>query len=112
MKFTSKMISKAAAPNELETIIYVSGRRIVHFNCHCILLVLVKFLHTEFATPRTFGWCYQWRRETIHMIPTITIIAEKQLVIVVGGATNRTIFTFNTLPAVAFHGYYHVWGKL
>lgn len=44
--------------------------------------------------------------------PSIAIIAEQQLVIIIGSAANWTIFTFDTLPSIALHWYYHVWCEL
>lgn len=54
----------------------------------------------------------QARYTTLNHSPSVAIIAEQQLIIVVGCAANRTVFTFDALPSVAFHRYYHIWCEL
>lgn len=42
------------------------------------------------------------------MVAAIAIVAEQQLIVVIGSAANRTVFAFDALPAVSLHGDDHV----
>lgn len=46
------------------------------------------------------------------MIATVAVVAEEQLVVIVGGAADGTILALDALPAVALHGNHHVGGEL
>lgn len=73
-----------------------------------ILFAAVEFLVANVAAPQTiWRWRQRWC-QAIHVIATIAVIAEQQLIVVVGCAANRTVFAFDALPAISFHGDDHV----
>lgn len=72
------------------------------------LFSAVEFFVANVAAPQSVGRRGQRRCQAIHMIAAIAVVAEEQLIVVVGGAANRAILAFDALPAVSFHGDYHV----
>jgi len=77
-----------------------------------IILFLVELLYAQMATPTSFRWFLQRRIQAVHVVATVTIVAEQQLVVIVGGSTQSATFTFNALPAILFNGNHHVLGEL
>lgn len=45
------------------------------------LITSMKFGNAQAARPRTLRWRCEWRRQTIHVISTITIVTEQQLIL-------------------------------
>lgn len=72
----------------------------------------MELLHAQLATPGALGRSDQWRRQTVHVIATITIVTEQQLVVVVRCSTNGAELTLYALPAISFHRYNHVGREL
>lgn len=72
----------------------------------------VKLIDAQFAAPRSLGWGGQSGRQAVHVIPTIAVVAEEQLIVIVRSATNRAIFTLDALPSVALNRDHHVGGEL
>lgn len=86
-------------------------------SCRCLVgvtatILAVKLLIANRTAP-TALWRYSQRRpQTVHVISSVTIVAEQQLIIVVRCAANRTIFALYALPPIATHRNNHVWGEL
>ena len=68
----------------------------------------MKCLNTELATPRTLRRLLDGRNEAIHMIATIAVVAEQQLVVVLRGAAEGAALALDTLPRVLPDGHQHV----
>lgn len=68
----------------------------------------MKLCYAQTARPGALGRrCKRWR-QTIHVVSTITVVTEQQLIIVVRSATNGTAFAFDTLPPVLANRNDHV----
>ena len=85
----------------------------------------MESLHADGATPGSF-WCnlgrkvvirhklrpqetYLHRRhQAVHVIPSVTIITEEQLVIILTGATQSAGLALDALPGVLLHANHHV----
>ena len=48
----------------------------------------------------TFWWFLEWWFEAVHVVATVTVITEQQLVIILRGATEMAGLALNTLPAI------------
>lgn len=64
------------------------------------------------TTPTPFGGLKDWWIQAIHVIATVTVITEEQLVIVLRGATKAAGFALNALPLIGFNSLSHVCGEL
>ena len=73
---------------------------------------LLQQVQTQVAAPTSFRRLRHRRGETIHVVATIAVITEEQLVIVLGGATDVAAFAFDALPAVGLHCCHHHRGEL
>ena len=87
----------------------------------------MESLHADGATPGSF-WCNLGRKEVIrhqlstrtpdtylhrrhkavHVVPSVTIITEEQLVIILTGATQSAGLALDALPGVLLHADHHV----
>jgi len=77
-----------------------------------LLFGSVIFSDTEMTTPRTLWRLRNGGLQTIHVVASVAVIAEEQLVVVVGRPAESTRFAFNTLPSVLLNGLYHVRSEL
>lgn len=73
-----------------------------------VLLRVVELLVANGTAPATLRRYRQRRCQTIHVIATITVVAEQQLIVIVRGAANRTVLAFDALPSVSAHRDDHV----
>ena len=48
----------------------------------------------------TFWWFLERWFEAVHVVATVAVVAEQQLVIILRGATEMAGLTLNTLPAI------------
>lgn len=90
-----------------------SERRIVFvdFPFDCSFFV-TEFDDAEFASPIALGWSVQRWSKAVHMVPSIAIVAEEQLVVVVGSSADSAALALDALPSVLSYGDDHVVGEL
>ena len=94
-------------------------------------LLLVESLHTNRAAPWAL-WCNlrifnsRWntyfngnieadlhgRYQAVHVVPSVTVITEQQLVVILAGATQRAGLALDALPGVLLHADHHVGREL
>lgn len=74
--------------------------------------LLVETLHTDGAAPRPLWRNLHGRYQAVHVVPSVTIITEQQLVIILAGATQGAGLALDALPGVLLHADHHVWGEL
>ena len=75
-------------------------------------LLPMKVFYTETAAPWSFRRFFDGRYKAIHMVSTITIVAEQKLVVVFTCATKCASFAFNALPGILPYRNNHVVSKL
>ena len=51
----------------------------------------------------TFRWFFEWRFEAVHVVTTVAVVAEQQLVVVLRGPTEVTRLALDALPSVRPH---------
>ena len=57
--------------------------------------------------------CYlHWRHKAIHVVASVAVVAEQQLIIVLAGATQCAGLALDALPGVLLHTDQHVLGEL
>ena len=52
------------------------------------------------------------RHETIHVVASVAVVAEQQLIIVLTGATQAAGLALDALPGILLHTDQHVLGEL
>lgn len=78
------------------------------FRDFLLFSLLVESLHADGATPGSF-WCnLHGRYQAVHVIPSVTIITEEQLVIILTGATQGAGLALDALPGILLHANHHV----
>lgn len=83
----------------------------------CILILVYRGLlfqegQTQMTTPTSFRRFRHRRREAVHVVTSITVITEQQLVIIFWCSTHVTALAFNALPSIGFHSSHHHWSEL
>ena len=64
------------------------------------VLVFLLLSLTEDADPHPFRGVVHGGQQAVHVVSSITIITEQQLIIVICPATKNAFFTFHALPPV------------
>lgn len=77
-----------------------------------LLFVVAEFDDAQFTSPVAFGWRLQRWTKAVHVVPSIAVIAEKELIVIVGCSANRAAFALYALPGIFAHGDDHVVGEL
>lgn len=67
---------------------------------------------TEVAAPAPFRGLRHGRAQAVHVVTSIAVITEQQLVVILRGATQAAGLAFNALPAVGPHSRGHVHREL
>lgn len=66
--------------------------------CQYFFLVFVSYLHG--------------RNETVHVVASVAVVAEQQLVVILGSAAEGAGLALDALPGVVPHADHHVLGEL
>lgn len=74
--------------------------------------LFMEFFDAQFTRPGAFGRRVQRRRQAVHVITTIAIVAEQQLIVIVRRAANRAAFALDALPSILLDGNVHVGREL
>lgn len=77
-----------------------------------IALLPVEFGGAQGTAPGTFRRRDEWRREAVHVVTAVAVVAEQQLIVVVRGSAHGAVLTLDALPAVLAHRDDHVGGEL
>ena len=72
----------------------------------------VKRLDAKSAAPRSFRRLFDGRLQAVHVVAPVAVVAEEELVVVLGGAAERAALALDALPRVLPHGDQHVVGEL
>lgn len=72
----------------------------------------MEFLDAEFAAPGALRGRRESRRQAIHVVPSIAVITEQELIVIVGSPADAAVLTFDTLPPISFHRDHHVGREL
>ena len=90
-----------------------SCQRLTRFRSHQIRVFRrVELFNAQFAAPRALWWRSESRRQAVHVVAAIAIVAEEQLIVVIRGAANGAELTLDALPTVPLNGNHHVGGEL
>ena len=73
---------------------------------------LMKSLCADFARPWSLWRLFEWGNKTIHVIATITIVAEQKLVVILRRPAQSAALALDALPRILLHGNQHVWREL
>lgn len=73
---------------------------------------LLQQVQTQVAAPTSFGRLGHGRGETVHVVAAVAVIAEQQLVVILGGAADVATLALDALPAVGLHCCHHHGGEL
>lgn len=76
------------------------------------LLFLVEGFHADGATPVTLGGLLHGRHKAVHVVTSVAIVAEQQLVVILGGPTQCAGLALDALPGVLLHTDLHVVSEL
>ncbi len=57
--------------------------------------------------PDLHGW-----DEAVHVVAAVTVVAEEQLVVILGGTAECAGLALDTLPGILPHAHHHVLGEL
>ena len=75
-------------------------------------LFLVESLHTDLAAPGALRSNLHRRHQTVHVVTSVAVVTEQQLVVVLAGATQCAGLALDALPGVLLHTDQHVLGEL
>lgn len=73
---------------------------------------LLQQVQTQVAAPAPLGGLRHGGCEAVHVVTTVTVVTEEQLVVVLGGAADVAALALDALPAVRLHGRHHHRGEL
>lgn len=73
---------------------------------------LLQQVQTQVAAPTSLRRLRHRWGETIHVVATIAVITEEQLVVVLRGAADVAALALDALPAVGLHCCHHHRGEL
>ena len=68
----------------------------------------MKRLNAELTAPRALGGLLDRRDEAVHVVATIAVVTEQQLVIVLRGAAEGAALALDALPGVLADGHQHI----
>ena len=68
------------------------------YDCQYFFLVFVSYLHGG--------------NETVHVVASVAVVAEQQLVVILGSAAEGAGLALDALPGVVPHADHHVLGEL
>lgn len=86
----------------METFLAKRGRLIAGNGKECACSFAMEADETQMATPRSLRWFGKRRLQAVHVIPTITVVAEKKLFL----KRSRKERTFDQ-PLITFLGEGH-----
>lgn len=72
----------------------------------------VKLFRAQLTAPATLGRLFESRHQAIHVVASVAVIAEQQLVVIIRCATDRAVLALNALPSVLLNRDLHVGGEL
>jgi selenocysteine lyase/cysteine desulfurase len=72
----------------------------------------MKRFDAKLAAPRPLRRLLDRRLEAVHVIAAVAVVAEQELVVVLGGAAEGAALALDALPRVLAHGDQHVVGEL
>ena len=72
----------------------------------------METLHTDGAAPGPLWRNLHGMYQSVHVVPSVTIITEQQLVIILAGAAHGAGLALDALPGVLLRADHHVGGEL
>jgi len=72
----------------------------------------VETFYTDRTAPGSLGSDLHRRDQTVHVVPSVTVVAEQQLVVVLTGAAERAGLALNALPGIFLDTDQHVLSEL
>ena len=68
----------------------------------------MESLHTDLTAPGALRSHLHGRNQTVHVVASVAVVTEQQLVVVLAGAAERAGLALDALPGVLPHTEQHV----